>query len=350
MGNPRVFETVAVVGATGAVGTIICQLLEERRFPFGRIKFLASRRSVGKTIRFAGREHPVEELTPESFEGVDLAIGSTPDETARDFAPWAVERGCLVVDESGYWRMDPKVPLVIPEVNPDAVEQHQGIIASPNCSTTQLVVAMKPLHDAARIKRVVVSTYQATSGMGLSGSQELAESTRAAVDKQPFQPRAFAHPIAFNLIPQIGSHKEQGYTSEEMKMVYETRKIIGDESILVCPTCVRVPVENCHSESILVETEKKLTVEDARRLFAAAPGIVVVDDLAAKSYPMPCNCDRRDEVFVGRIREDLSSPNGLAFWCVSDNLRKGAATNAVQIAELLVRKQARKPAPALASR
>ncbi len=335
------FDTVAIVGATGAVGTIICRLLAERKFPFKHIKFLASGRSAGKTLKFAGRDHTIEELTPEAFEGVDLAIGSTPDEVARDFGPWAVERGCLVVDESGYWRMDPKVPLVVPEVNPDAVEQHQGIIASPNCSTTQMVVAMKPLHDAARIRRVIVSTYQATSGMGLAGSKELQEATRAEVAGQQFTPSAFAHKIAFNLIPQIGSHKEHGYTSEEMKMVYETRKIIGDESIQVCPTCVRVPVVNCHSESILVETEKKLTVDVARRLFAATPGIVVVDDLAAKSYPMPSTCDDRDEVFIGRIREDISSPNGLAFWCVSDNLRKGAATNAVQIAELLVRKGVR---------
>lgn len=332
------FDTVAVVGATGAVGTIICRMLADRKFPFKHIKFLASSRSAGSTVRFAGRDYVVEEMTPAAFEGVDLAIGSTPDETARDFAPWAVERGCLVVDESGYWRMDPKVPLVVPEVNPEAVEHHRGIIASPNCSTTQMVVAMKPLHDAARIRRVIVSTYQATSGMGLAGSKELDAATRAAVAAEPFKPQAFAHSIAFNLIPQIGSHKEQGYTSEEMKMVYETRKIIGDDSIQVCPTCVRVPVDNCHSESILVETEKKLTVEDARRLFAATPGIVVVDDLATKSYPMPSNCNGRDEVFIGRIREDISSPNGLAFWCVSDNLRKGAATNAVQIAELLVRK------------
>ncbi len=344
-------DSVAVVGATGAVGTIILQLLEERDFPFKQIKFLSSSRSAGKKLWFAGKEHTVEQLTPDSFVGVDLAIGSTPDETARDFAPWAVERGCLVVDESGYWRMDPKVPLVVPEVNPDAIDTHQGIIASPNCSTTQMVVAMKPLHDAARIRRVIVSTYQATSGMGLAGSSELNEATRAAVSKEPFQPSAFAHNIAFNLIPQIGSHKEQGYTSEEMKMVYETRKIFSDESIQVCPTCVRVPVANCHSESILVETDKKLTVEEAHKLFAATPGIVVVDDLAAKSYPMPATCDGRDEVFIGRIREDLSSPNGLAFWCVSDNLRKGAATNAVQIAELLIRRggKLRKPT-AVASR
>ena len=338
------FETVAIVGATGAVGTIIRTLLEERAFPARQFKFLASGRSAGKKIQFAGREYTVTELVPEAFDGVDLAIGSTPDEVARDFAPWAVARGCTVVDESGYWRMDPKVPLVVPEVNPQALDDHQGLIASPNCSTTQMVVALKPLHDAARVRRVVVSTYQATSGMGVSGSHELVESTRARLAGQEYAHTAFAHPIAFNVIPQIGSAKYQGYTSEEMKMVHETRKIMGDESIQVCPTCVRVPVANCHSESILVETQRKLTVDDARRLFAATPGIVVVDDLAAKQYPMPEGCDGRDEVFIGRIREDLSSPHGLAFWCVSDNLRKGAATNAVQIAELLAARQAARPA------
>lgn len=334
------FNSIAVVGATGAVGGLILQLLEERKFPFESIKFLASKHSAGKTITFAGHEYAIEELVPEAFEGVDLAIGSTPDEVARDFCPWAIERGCVVVDESGYWRMDPKVPLVIPEVNPEAVHQHQGIISSPNCSTTQLVVALKPLHDAARVKRVVVSTYQATSGAGVAGQRDLENGTRAHLKGDQHRYETFAHPIAFNLIPQIGSPKHQGYTSEEMKMVFETRKIIGDDSIQVCPTCVRVPVSNCHSESILVETERKVSVEEAKKLFAAFPGIVVVDDLPAKSYPMPLNCDNRDEVFIGRIREDLSSPNGLAFWCVSDNLRKGAATNAVQIAELLVRSRA----------
>lgn len=330
------FERVAVVGATGAVGTIMLQLLAEREFPAREFRFLASGRSAGKKIRFRGQDHVVEELKPEAFTGVDLAIGSTPDEVARDFAPWAVERGCIVVDESGYWRMDPKVPLVVPEVNPDAVHQHQGIIASPNCSTTQMVVALKPLHDAARVKRVVVSTYQATSGAGLPGTRELIDSSKADLAGESYQNQTFAHKIAFNCIPHIGGPKHQGYTSEEMKMVYETRKIMGDDSIQVCPTCVRVPVSNCHSESILVETEKKLSVAAARELFAATPGILVVDDLASKSYPMPHTCDGRDEVFIGRIREDLSSPNGIAFWCVSDNLRKGAATNAVQIAELLV--------------
>lgn len=329
------FDTIAVVGATGAVGTIILELLAERAFPFRKIKFLASARSAGKTVRFQGREWPVEVLEPDSFVGVDLAIGSTPDETARDFAPWAVERGAIVVDESGYWRMDPQVPLVVPEVNPQAIAGHRGIIASPNCSTTQMVLALKPLHDAARVRRVVVSTYQAVSGVGAAGPRELEQGTRAHLEGRAYEYGAFAYPIAFNCIPQIGSPKHQGYTSEEMKMVYETRKILGDDTIQVCPTCVRIPVANCHSESILVETEKKVTVEQARGLFRATPGIVVEDDLAAKRYPMPLSCDRRHEVFIGRVREDLSSENGLAFWCVSDNLRKGAATNAVQIAELL---------------
>ena len=331
------YDSIAVVGATGAVGTIILELLEQRKFPFQRVKLLASRRSLGKKVLFAGQERTVEELCPEAFDGVQLAIASTPDEVARDFVPEAVKRGCLVVDESGYWRMDPKVPLVIPEVNPAAIHQHQGIIASPNCSTTQMVVALKPLHDAGRVKRVVVASYQATSGAGVAGTRDLEGGTRAALAGESFSYELFPHPIAFNVIPQIGSLKYKGYTSEEMKMVYETRKILGDESILVCATCVRVPVSNCHSESIVVETERKITPEEARKLFAAMPGVIVVDDLAQKCYPMPVNCDRRDEVFVGRIREDLSCPNGLAFWCVSDNLRKGAATNAVQIAELLKR-------------
>ncbi len=330
------FDTLAVVGATGAVGSIILQLLAERALPVRDYKFIASGRSAGKTIKFLGKSYTIEALRPEAFEGVDLAIGSTPDEVARDFAPWAVERGAVVVDESGYWRMDPRVPLVVPEVNPEAIGAHQGIIASPNCSTTQMVVALKPLHDAARVRRVVVSTYQATSGAGLAGSRELESGTKAALAQESFQHEIFAHPIAFNLIPQIGSAKHEGYTSEEMKMVHETRKILGDDSILVCPTCVRVPVSNCHSESLLVETETKLSAREARELFAAAPGITVVDDLDAKQYPMPLDCSGSDDVFIGRIREDLSSPHGLAFWCVSDNLRKGAATNAVQIAELMI--------------
>lgn len=334
------YECLALVGATGAVGGLVRRLLAERDFPYERIKFLASARSAGKTLVFKGKEHPVEELRPEAFDGVDLVIASTPDDVALRFVPWAVERGAVVVDESGAWRMDPHTPLVVPEVNPEAIHNHRGVIASPNCSTTQMVVAMKPLHDAARIRRVVVSTYQATSGVGVSGQKELIEGTRAALEGREFAYSAFKHPIALNLIPQIGSPKHAGYTSEEMKMVYETRKIFGDQSLQICPTCVRAPVSNCHSESILVETERKLSVDEARELFRQAAGITLVDDLDAGEYPMPIDADDKDDVFVGRVREDLSSPNGLAFWCVSDNLRKGAATNAVQIAELLAAKAA----------
>jgi aspartate-semialdehyde dehydrogenase len=332
-----VFDRVAVVGATGAVGAIIRQLLEARKFPHKTMKFVASARSAGKKIPFAGREIMVEELKGEIFDDVDLVIASTPDDTARDFIPDAVRRGCVVIDESGYWRMDPNVPLVIPEVNPDAVRKHKGIISSPNCSTTQMVQALKPLHDAGRVRRVVVSTYQAVSGAGLVGTRDLLGGTKAALAGEEYPYENFAYPIAFNCIPQIGGPKYKGYTSEEMKMVYETRKMLEDDDIQVCPTCIRVPVANCHSESILVETEKKITVEEARKLFAATPGLVVMDDLDKKIYPMPINSNQRDETFIGRIREDISCPNGLAFWCVSDNLRKGAATNAVQIAELLVR-------------
>jgi aspartate-semialdehyde dehydrogenase len=331
-----VYENVGVVGATGAVGGLVRQMLAERDFPFKTIKFIASARSAGTALEFRGRSYTVELLCPEVFEGLDLVIASTPDDVALEFVPWAVERGTVVIDESGAWRMDPKVPLVVPEVNPEAAFQHQGIIASPNCSTTQMVVAMKPLHDAGRIRRVVVSTYQATSGAGVGGQRDLIAGSRAHLDGTDHRYETFVHPIAFNLIPHIGSPKYEGYTSEEMKMVWETHKIFGDESIRICPTCVRVPVSNCHSESILVETERKITVEEARELFANAPGITLIDDLAAKQYPMPINGDGKDDVFVGRIRPDLSCENGLTFWCVSDNLRKGAATNAVQVAELLV--------------
>ncbi len=351
------YDTVALVGATGAVGRIVLEQLAQRSFPYKQLKLLASARSAGSTVRFGDQELKVELLCPEAFDHIDLAIASTPDEVAAEFVPWAVERGTVVVDESGYWRMDPKVPLIVPEVNPEAIDQHQGIISSPNCSTTQMVVALAPLHRAARVRRVVVSTYQATSGAGLAGSEELREATAANLAGNSTVPNIFQHNIAFNLIPQIGSPKFEGYTSEEMKMVYETRKILGDEEIQVCPTCVRVPVAQSHSESILVETERPLSLEEARELLASAPGVtvvddladpdraerqlgIVVDDLAAKQYPMPSHSSGYDDVFVGRLRRDISGGNGIAFWCVSDNLRKGAATNAVQIAELLVSRAA----------
>lgn len=331
-----VAKRIAIAGATGAVGRLVRQMLEQRDFPYETITFLASKRSAGTSIQFKGENHTIQLLEPEVFDNIDLVIGSTPDDIAAEFVPWAVERGTIVVDESGYHRMLDHVPLVVPEVNPEAIENHQGIIASPNCSTTQMVVAMKPLHDVSKIKRVVVSTYQATSGAGVAGQLDLVEGTRRALDEKAWDYQAFSHPIAFNVIPQIGSPKFEGYTSEEMKMVVETQKIFGDDTIQICPTCVRVPVSNCHSESILVETERPISVQDAKKLFEAAPGITVVDDLEMGVYPMPHNSDDQDDVFIGRIRRDLSSENGLAFWCVSDNLRKGAATNAVQIAELLV--------------
>lgn len=331
------FDTVAVIGATGAVGTIILDLLTARKFPAKNFRLLASARSAGRTISVCGKDIVVEELTKDSFVGVDLVIASTPDETAAEFLPAAIAAGAKVIDESGFFRMADDVALVVPEINPQDALNAKGIIASPNCSTTQMVLAMKPLHDAAGISRVIVSTYQATSGAGLQGNTDLKEGTRAAIDGSSYEYQAFAHPIAFNAIPQIGGHKEAGYTSEEMKMVYETRKILGDESILICPTCVRIPVENCHSESILIETKRPVSVEEATELFRKTDGITVVDDLNSGQYPMPSNSSGKDDVFIGRIRKDLSSDNGLAFWCVSDNLRKGAATNAVQIAELLAK-------------
>ena len=330
------YETLAVVGASGAVGRIVLDQLAQRDFPYKRLKLLASPRSAGKQVEVKGETITIETLEPGAFEDVDLVIASTPDEVSADFVPYAVKEGATVVDESGYWRMDPNVPLIVPEVNPEAAENHNGILASPNCSTTQMVVALAPLHQAARVRRVVVSTYQATSGAGLAGNVELEASTKARLDNVAHSPTTFQHPIGFNLIPQIGSEKHEGYTSEEMKMVYETRKIMGDNDIQVCPTAVRVPVTVGHSESILVETEDSLSADQARELFEAAPGITVIDDLASHAYPMPQDCDGRDDVFVGRIRRDLSG-DGIAFWCVSDNLRKGAATNAIQIAELLLK-------------
>ena len=328
---------MAMVGATGAVGRIMVQLLEERPMLAKTYRFLASARSAGSKLKFKGQDYTVELLEPSAFKGVDLVIASTPDEVAAEFLPAAVAAGCKVIDESGYFRMHPDVALVIPEINPQDAVNAKGIIASPNCSTTQMALALKPLHDAARVRRVIVSTYQAVSGAGLVGTEDLLNSTRAALDGSKYEQQVFKSPIAFNAIPQIGGFKEQGYTSEEMKMVYETRKILGDQSIMVCPTCVRIPVANCHSETILVETERPISVEEAKRLFSAFPGIKVVDEEKQGGYPMPCDCTGSDLVFIGRIRKDLTNPNGLTFWCVSDNLRKGAATNAIQIAELLAK-------------
>ena len=334
------FGTVAIVGATGAVGRIMLRLLEERDFQAENFRFLASARSAGTKLKFKGEHYTIEELSPEAFRGVELVISSTPDDIAARYLPAAVEAGATVIDESGYFRMKPDVALVIPEINPEAALSAKGIIASPNCSTTQMVMALKPLHDAARVRRVVVSTYQAVSGAGVQGTTDLFEGTKAYLGGGDYSYIAFKHPIAFNCIPQIGSLKEEGYTSEEMKMVYETRKILGDDSIRISATCVRIPVANCHSESITVETERPVSPKEAHRLFESFPGLKVVDDLPNFQYPLPSTCTDCDEVFIGRIRRDLSSPSGLCFWCVSDNLRKGAGTNAVQIAELLAKHRA----------
>ncbi|NIA14283.1 MAG: aspartate-semialdehyde dehydrogenase [Nitrospiraceae bacterium] len=331
-------KVVAVAGATGLVGNQMLKTLEEREFPVSKIKLLASERSKGKTLTFCGETVPVEVLDENSFKGVDIALFSAGGGTSKRFAPCAAKDGCVVVDNSSAWRMDPDVPLVVPEVNPEDVEWHKGIIANPNCSTIQMVVVLKPLHDAARIERVVVSTYQAVSGAGIKAIKELEDQTKAILAGDEPKCEVFPHPIAFNCIPQIpqsDAFTANGYTSEEMKMVNETQKIMGDENIRVSATTVRVPVHTGHSESVNIETQRKITAEKAREVLAAAPGVVVLDDTANQVYPLALDSVGRGETFVGRIREDISQSRGLDLWIVSDNLLKGAALNAVQIAELL---------------
>lgn len=331
-------KTVAVAGATGLVGREMMRVLEERNFPVKSLKLLASARSKGKKLTFKGEELPVEELTETSFKGVEIALFSAGGGTSKKFSPFAAKDGCVVVDNSSAWRMDDKVPLVVPEVNAGDIKWHQGIIANPNCSTIQMVVVLKPLHDAAKVERVIVSTYQAVSGAGIKALDELMEQTRAVIEGRKPEAKIFPHQIAFNCIPQIpqsDAFTGNGYTSEEMKMVNETKKIMGDKSIRVCATTVRVPVYTGHSESVNIETQKKLTADEARAILSRAAGVVVQDDPASQIYPLATSAAGRGETFVGRIREDLSHPNGLAMWIVSDNLLKGAALNAVQIAERL---------------
>jgi aspartate-semialdehyde dehydrogenase len=328
---------VAVVGASGAVGERMIRLVEERRFPLASIKFLASARSKGKTVRFRGESYPILELSAGAFAGVEIVLSSTPASVSRQWSPIAAAAGAVVIDNSSAFRMDPDVPLVVPEVNPHDISKHRGIIANPNCSTIQMVVALKPLHEAARVRRVVVSTYQSVSGAGQKGIDELEDQIDAHVKKgKPPAPTKFAHPIFGNCIPQIDDFLPSGYTKEEMKMVNETRKIMGDATIDVSPTCVRVPVSLSHSESILVETDRPITAAEARAIWANAPGVTICDDPLALFYPLAAAAAGKDDVFVGRIRQDLHRPNTLLFWCVSDNLRKGAGTNAVQIAEKLL--------------
>jgi aspartate-semialdehyde dehydrogenase len=331
-------KNIAVAGATGLVGRQMLNVLESRNYPVKSIKLLASARSKGRTLTFMGEEVAVEELTENSFEGVDIALFSAGGGTSKRFAPFAAKAGCVVVDNSSAWRMDPEVPLVVPEVNPGDVKWHKGIIANPNCSTIQMVVVLKPLHDAAKIERLVISTYQAVSGAGVNAVEELREQTRALLEGKAYPPSVFPHQIAFNCIPQIpqsNAFESNGYTTEELKMVYETKKIMGDDSIRVTATTVRVPVFDSHSESVNVETRDKLTAQQAREILAKAPGVVVQDDPANQVYPLATKAARTYETYVGRIREDLSHASALDLWIVSDNLLKGAALNAVQIAEIL---------------
>ncbi|NOY65576.1 MAG: aspartate-semialdehyde dehydrogenase [Nitrospirae bacterium] len=327
---------VAVVGATGAVGEEMVSILEERNFPVDELVLFASERSEGKKIPFRGDEVVVKTLAEDSFKGVDIALFSAGASRSKQWAPVAAKSGCVVVDNSSAWRMDPEIPLVVPEVNPHDLKWHKGIIANPNCSTIQMVVALKPLHDAAKIKRVVVSTYQAVSGTGKKAMDELLKQTTDLLNFRSIQCSVYPHQIAFNILPHIDVFLENGYTKEEMKMVNETKKIMGDDSIRVTATTVRVPVFRGHAESVNIETEKKITANEARALLAAFPGIIVFDAPDKNVYPLPVDVAGKDEVYVGRIREDESIENGLNMWIVADNLRKGAALNAVQIAEKLI--------------
>ena len=328
---------VAVVGATGAVGNEMIATLEQRHFPVDKLRLFASEKSEGKSLEFKGKKISVETLNENSFKGIDIALFSAGAERSKKWAPVAARSGCVVIDNSSQWRMDPEVPLVVPEVNPHDLDWHKGIIANPNCSTIQMVVALKPIHDAAKIRRVVVTTFQAVSGTGKKAMDELMQQTADLLNFKNIKCNVYPHQIAFNVLPQIDKFLDNGYTKEEMKMVNETRKIIGDNSIRVTATTVRVPVFRGHSEALNIETKKKLTANQVRELLARAPGVIVFDAPEKSIYPLPIHCDGKDEVFVGRIREDESIENGINMWIVSDNLRKGAALNAVQIAEVLTR-------------
>ncbi|TCW35651.1 aspartate-semialdehyde dehydrogenase [Laceyella sacchari] len=335
--------TVAVVGATGAVGQQMVKYLEKREFPVKELRPLASKRSAGGTISFKGQEVTIQEATPEAFEGVEIALFSAGGNVSKVLAPEAVKRGAVVIDNSSAFRMDPQVPLIVPEVNADKIKEHQGIIANPNCSTIQMVVALKPLLERYGIERIIVSTYQAVSGAGWKAAIALEEQSKAVLNGEEVTPSVLPvgkldkhYQIAFNVIPQIDVGQENGYTFEEMKMVNETKKILGDDSIGVTATCVRVPVVRGHSESVYVELKSEYDLEEVRQLLSEAPGVIVQDDIQEQVYPMPLQATDRMETFIGRLRRDLTHPRGLNMWVVSDNLLKGAATNAVQIAEALI--------------
>jgi len=330
---------VAVVGATGMVGAEMLRVLEQRRFPVTELVPVASARSAGKTVTFQGTQHTVVEIAPEVFEGVDLALFSAGGGTSRQWAPIAASKGALVVDNSSAFRADPEVPLIVPEVNPGAAAHRpKGIIANPNCSTIQMVVALKPLHDEARLKRVVVATYQAISGAGATAVAAFEAQEAAMVQESPVDKDKLSGQLSRNLLMHWKPDPDTGYQEEELKMISETRKIFGDPSIAVSPTAVRVPVVTAHSEAITIETHRPLTAARARELLSKAEGVQVVDDLSQGLYPQPIDAAGRDPVYVGRIRDDLGNPGGIQIWVVSDNLRKGAALNAIQIAEKILLK------------
>jgi aspartate-semialdehyde dehydrogenase len=342
---------VAVVGATGVVGTTILDVLGERRFPAAEIVPFASERSAGRQIAHRGRALEVRALEAGAIQGLDLALFSAGGSVSSEWAPRFAEAGCVVVDNSSAWRMDERVPLVVAEVNPDDLSRHNGIVANPNCSTMQMVMALKPIHDAAGLERVIVSTYQSTSGTGQKAVEEMRQQAGALLEDGTVTPTVYPHQIAFNVLPQVETFKDgDDYTTEERKMIAETRKILGDDSIPVSPTCVRVPVYAGHSQSINVQTRKNLSPERCREILSDFPGVVVVDDPAEARYPMPIDAAGGDDVLVGRIRRDPTHERCLNMWVVADNLRKGAATNAVQLAELLVARGLVKPGAALTAR
>lgn len=328
--------TVAVLGATGAVGQEMIRILEERSFPVGRLVPLASARSAGKTLKFRGEDVTVAQAREDAFAGVDIVLGAAENDIAKRFAPAIVRAGAVFVDNSSAFRLDEDVPLVVPEINPGDAKLHRGIIANPNCSTIITVTAVNALNAIAPIRTMIASTYQAVSGAGAAGPMELMGEVDALRRGESYTPRVFSHQIAYNLIPQIGSEQFEGYTSEEMKMQNEGRKIMHLPDLRVSCTCVRVPVVRSHSISVRVHFDRPVSVEEARQAIAGAPGCRLVDDLKNRQYPMPLDTSGQDTVFVGRIRPDLTDPNGLCLWCCGDQVRKGAATNAIQIAELLI--------------
>jgi aspartate-semialdehyde dehydrogenase len=331
---------VAIVGATGAVGEVMLEILEERGFPIGELTLLASAASAGKRLQFRGQSIAVQDLDTFDFSNTHIGLFSAGGNISAKYAPIAAAAGCVVIDNTSYFRREPKIPLVVPEVNPEQIANYKpgNIIANPNCSTIQMVVALKPIYDAVGITRINVATYQAVSGAGKRGVTELATQTAKLLNAQPFEASAFSKQITFNAIPHIGDFEENGYTKEEMKMVWETRKIFDDDKIMVNPTCVRVPVFYGHSEAVHIETKSHISIEKVRELLENAPGVTVVDDRATGGYPTPVTeAVGTDPVFVGRIRQDISHPNGISLWVVSDNVRKGAALNSIQIAEVLIK-------------